>query len=109
MRVIALFLPAVISLAIRYSRCGGTDWKVFVYIKEYVYALLFNVFAAQSLITYILGAEGVSIEAFDSFPFFTKYIFIACVLAFLFPYAQEFIGKYAGVSFGIKNREENEK
>ena len=105
MRMIALFMPAVITLSIRYRRNEGREWGWFRFIQEYVTAVLFNVFATQSVITYLLGMGGVDIEAFDSFPFFTKYLFIACVFAFLFAYMVEIIKKYIHISFEVGHKE----
>ena len=107
MKLIALFLPAVITLGIRRDRSKGKEWKLYDYIKEYVISVLINVFMTQSVISYVLGLGGVDSTAFESFPFFTKYIFIACVLAFLIAYIREILNKYITVSFEIGD--ENEK
>lgn len=55
MKLIALFVPAIITISIRYRRNDGKGWNWFVYLKEYAYALLTNVFLTQAVISYGLG------------------------------------------------------
>ena len=109
MSSIALFMPAVISVEVWHRRNKGIEWKWYDYIKEYAIALLINTFLAQAVITYLLGLDGVDITAFSTFPFFTKYVAIATVLAVLVPYIREIIGKYFSISFEVGDKSNEKK
>ena len=109
MKIIALFLPAVLTVAVYHKRNNGCTWDWFKYITEYALAILVNTFITQSVITYLFGFDGVDSTAFESFPFFTKYIAIAFALAVLFPYIRELVSKAFSVSFEIGVRDEKKK
>lgn len=108
MSFIALFFPASISMLIRNRRKGRKTDLVEV-ILEYAVLVLINVLVTISIIVYALGMSGIDIQVFNSFPFFTKYILIACGVAWLTPYAEEVLCKFVGVSFTVEERNENSK
>ena len=106
MKLIALFGPAILSLAIKKRRMIEKKWDWFTYVKEYTVSLLSNVFLSQAVITYVLGLDGVDSTAFESFPFFTKYIVIAVACAWILPYIREVVGRYISVSFKVGENDE---
>lgn len=103
MSFIALFLPACISLIIRHKRNDRLKWSVPESIIEYAILVLINVLASQSVIEYVLLIDGVEMSAFQSFPFFTKYLLIAMLIAWLTPYIEEIVRKCISVSFKVEN------
>ena len=103
MSFIALFLPACISLIVRHKRNDALKWSVPESIIEYAILVLVNVLVSQSVIVYVLGIGGVDMSAFESLPFFTKYLAISIVLAWLTPYLEEIGRKYIGVSFKVES------
>lgn len=108
MEFIALFAPAVITMAIRYKKKNGKEWEWFLYVKEYVAALLVNVWSTQAVVTYVLGATGEESGDFVRFAFMTKYLLIACVLAFIMPYIWEALTKALSVSVHMEERDKKE-
>lgn len=104
MRYIALFFPAVISVGIKYKRGDNKQWTWFDYVWAYAVSVICNVLFTESVISYALRLGGVTIEAFDSFPFFTKYLFIATVLAVIAPYISEIVRKNIAVSFEVEKK-----
>lgn len=46
-----------------------------------LFCLVSNVLLTESLISYVFQLDSVNIEAFDSFPFFTKYMVFALLFA----------------------------
>ncbi|MBD5505071.1 MAG: hypothetical protein HDR09_15405 [Lachnospiraceae bacterium] len=102
MSFIALFLPACISLIIRHKRNDKLKWSVPESIIEYAILVLVNVLVSQCVIVYVLGIGGVDMSAFQSFPFFTKYLVISMALAWLTPYLEEIGRKYISVSFKVE-------
>lgn len=98
MRITALFFPAFISILIKYLRKPERTWHPSMLIAEYGIYVLVNVLLTTSLITYGLGIYGITADAFDSFPFFIKYTFIAIIIAFITPYVEELITRYVKVS-----------
>ena len=85
MRLIALFIPAIISLGITYRKNREKKWKFFDFIYEYAISLVSNVLLTESLISYVFQLGSVNIDAFDSFPFFTKYMVFALLFALGMP------------------------
>lgn len=109
MRIIALYLPALITVAIRYQRNSKNKWAIFDYVREYGIAVIGNTVLTQFIIQYLLNSdEVIDITAFDRFYFFTKYMIIACVIAFVLPYICEVIRKYVSVSFKVGDNYEKE-
>ena len=107
MRVVALFFPAFISILIKYLRESERTWRPPVLIAEYGIYVLVNVLMTTSLITYGLGVHDVTADAFISFAFFTKYVVIAIIFAFVTPYIEELITKYVKVSFAVRKKDES--
>ena len=106
MRSIGLFFPALISIAIKHSRNSQLTWQIPKVLVEYgIYALV-NVLVTTVIITYGLNVSDVTVDALDSFPFFTKYTIIAIVAAVLTPYLQEMIKKYFEVTFTVRKKDE---
>lgn len=50
------------------------------------------------IITYVLGISDVTADAFNSFPFFTKYVVIAAFVAMLLPFCVELVKKYFSIT-----------
>lgn len=106
MKIIALFAPAIITMAIRFKKNGGEAWGWFDYVKEYLQALLFNVIVTESIITYVLGASGEESIAFERFSFFTKYMWIACAIAYITPCFWSALNKAFAISCEVCKRDE---
>lgn len=106
MRIIGLFFPALISITIRHSRSSELTWQITQILIEYGIYVLVNVLVTTSIITYGLNISGVTVDAFDSFPFFTKYEIIAIAAAIFTPYIQEIIKKYIEVTFAVRKKDE---
>lgn len=81
MKLIALFIPAIISLGIKYRKNREKKWGYFDFIYEYAVSVICNVLLTESLISYVLRLGSVNIDAFDSFSFFTKYMIFALLFA----------------------------
>jgi hypothetical protein len=60
-------------------------------LVEYAVLVVINVFLGEAVITYGLRMTGVDNTAFSSFGFFTKYLFIASVIAYIVPYVEEVV------------------
>lgn len=107
----AILGPAFISVLIRYKQKKYEDIPKMV-IEYGIYCLL-TALLTQAVITYVLGISGVTQEALLSFPFFTKYVIFAIIIAALLPLAQALIEKYIKVSFEVgvydRTREDEEK
>lgn len=106
MELIALFVPAVITMSVRYVRNNGKSWEWFRYIMEYGIALFVNVLTTQSVIVYVLRATGEESGDFARFAFLVKYLVIAGVLAFIMPYIWEGLMKAISVSVRLEERHE---
>jgi len=107
MSFIALFMPACISMLIRHRR-KKESYSV-KNILEYAVLVIANVWMSQIIIVYILGIKEVDMTAFQSFPFFTKYMLISVITACLLPYAEEIFCKYIGISFTVEQVGEEDK
>ena len=101
MELIALFFPACISMAIRHRRNKELTWNVITCLIEYAVLVIINVFLGEAVITYGLKMNGVDNTAFSSFGFFTKYLFIVSVIAYITPYVEEVVRKYVSISFSV--------
>lgn len=104
MSYIALFFPAIISVGIKNRRDHEKRWIWFDFVREYAVSVLSNVLLTESVVVYILRLGNVNIEAFDSFPFFTKYVFIALVFSIILPYIREMIRKSFSVTFEVDKK-----
>lgn len=109
MEFIALFAPAVITMSIRYSHNNGKPWEWFRYVREYTTALLINVWSTQAVIIYVLRATGEESGDFVRFVFITKYLLIACALAFVTAYVWEALAKALSVSVRFEERSKGEE
>jgi hypothetical protein len=105
MRYIALFFPAIISVGIKNRRDNEKTWTLFDFIREYAISVIGNVLLAQSVVVYVLRLGNVNIEAFDSFPFFTKYVFISLAFSVILPYIREIIKMNFSVSFEVDKKQ----
>lgn len=101
MRYIALFFPAIISVGIEYRKNDGKCWGWFEYLCKYAGFLICNVLMTQSLVSYVFDLGTVTIDAFDSFPFFTKYLSIASAFAIILPHILRIIKANIYVSLEI--------
>lgn len=108
MEFIALFLPAIVTVSIRYKRNNGQLWTWFEYVKEYAQSVLINVILSQCVVVYVLGATGEEISDFARFAFSTKYLIIACALAFAVPYIWEALAKAVAISVNISTDENDD-
>lgn len=108
MQIIGLFFPALISIIIRHTRDKEQLWEMPVTLIRYGIYVLYNVLLTTVIITYGLNNSGVTVDAFESFPFFTKYVTIAIMVAIFLPYVEEMIKKYIRVTFTVKVRDEKE-
>ena len=73
-------------------------------ILEYAVLVIFNVLLSESVIVYVLQSGAVDVTAFCSFPFFTKYMVISLILAWLIPYVEEIGHRYIKISFTVNSR-----
>lgn len=106
MSFIALFMPASISMLIRHRR-KKEDYSFPKSLMEYAVLVMSNVLLSQIVVVYLLRITEVDMTAFRSFPFFTKYMFIAIIIAWLTPYIEEIFCKYVGISFTVEKRDED--
>ena len=106
MRITGLFFPAFISIAIKHSRNPELTWQIPKALVEYGIYVLVNVLVTTVIITYVLNISDVTVDALDSFPFFTKYAVIAIIAAVLTPYMQEIVKKYVEVTFTVRKKDE---
>lgn len=107
MRIIGLFFPALISISIKHSRNPECTWQMPMLLVEYGIYVLVNVLATTMIITYGLNISDVLVDAFDSFPFFTKYTIIAIIVAVFTPYIQEIAKKYIDITFSVRKKDES--
>ncbi len=103
MSFIALFLPASISMMIRHKRNRNLKWSIPESIMEYAILVMANELISQCIVVYVLGIGQVDMTAFQSFPFFTKYLVISMSIAWLTPYIEEIVRKYINVSFSVED------
>lgn len=106
MEIIGLFFPAILSVLIRNRRDRKSDWHIPEVLFRYGRYVLTNVFLTVCAITYGLGMSGITSDALNSFPFFTKYTVIAIVMAVLVPFVEEIIGKYIKVTLTVRTYDE---
>lgn len=106
MRIIGLFFPALISIAIKHSRNTECAWQMPAILIEYGIYVLVDVLVTTTIITYVLNISGVSVEAFDSFSFFTNYTLLASVVAIFTPYVHEIVKKYIEITFSVRRKDE---
>lgn len=99
MILLAILGPAFISVMIRYKQKKYTELCEMV-IEYGIYTLLITLFT-QSLITYVLRISSVTQDALQSFPFFTKYVVFAIIIATVIPLIQALIVKYIKVSIEV--------
>lgn len=112
MAIIGLLFPSFISMAIYRKRSGeiSNNWQSML-VRFGIYVLL-DTWAVQALLTYLLGQENITESALTSFPFFTKYVVIASIIAIILPYAEEMLRKCIGVSVSFSTddgKKENEE
>lgn len=113
MIVVGLLFPSFISMAIYRKRSGetGIGWQSML-VRFGIYVLL-NTWIVQALLTYLFGQGDITESALTSFPFFTKYVVLASLIAVILPYVEEIVRKCIGVSVsftandGKKKNEEN--
>lgn len=110
--MIGTLLPAALALKTKLrrgelgeSKAGEMDRLIFQYMIE----VLKNVILTVVTITYVLKVEDVNFSALSSFPFFSKYVVIAVMYAWLLPYFEEIVLKYIRISFKIEVEENAEE
>lgn len=99
MKCVCVFLPAFISVAIL-NRRKGYKCVVDVVLSYGMWTLFLN-FLNMILVTYVLRIDNVVFDSLDSFPFALKYIAVASVMAFVFPYFFEIIKKFINIEFKV--------
>lgn len=99
MILLAILGPAFISVMIRYKQKKYSELREML-IEYGIYTLVITLFT-QSFITYVLRISGVTQDALESFPFFTKYMVFAIVFAIVIPFLQALIAKYIEVSIEV--------
>lgn len=99
MILLAIFGPAFISVMIRYKQKKYSE-ILGIMIEYGIYTLLITLLT-QSFIIYVLGISGVIQEALESFPFFTKYVVFAIIIAIFLPLMQALVEKYIKVSIEV--------
>lgn len=105
MKIIALFFPAFISITIYCKRQDcEQSFKLNLLIRYAIYTMIIS-WCDMSLITYIFKIDAAVSDFFESFGFYTKYVFVAIFLAWSIPYIEEIVGKYIHVSFRVEARE----
>ncbi|MCM1087937.1 MAG: hypothetical protein NC419_07245 [Muribaculaceae bacterium] len=109
MKIIGLFFPAFISLSIRCARDKKFSLRTASAVVTYGIYTLVNVLLATIIITYGLNVSGVTADALDSFPFFTKYMVIAVILAVCVPYLEEMVRKYIHIKLTVKGESHHDK
>lgn len=109
MQVIGLFFPAIVSVMIRNRRNTESDWRMPAILFRYGIYVLVNVLLTVCVITYGLGLSGVTVDALNSFPFFTKYTVVALIMAILVPFVEEIIGKYIQITLTVRPYDEKSK
>lgn len=105
---IALFLPALITMTIRRKRNIDCHKDWISTLLEYGRAVLFCNLILMIVITYLFKMQGVQASAFNSFPFFIKYVIMAVVYSALIPYVEEIAAKLFHIKFTVLGREEEE-
>ena len=106
MEVIGFFFPAVVSVMIRNRRSTESGWRMPVILFRYGIYVLVNVLLTVCVITYGLGVSGVTADALNSFPFFTKYTMIALIMAILVPIVEEIVKKYIQITLTVRGYDE---
>lgn len=106
MELIALLFPAAISIYIRYNRTQKSYTFSAKLLIDYMIWVICNVLLTFCTIIYVLGISEVDSSAFNSFPFYSKYLLIALLIAFITPYIVEIITKYFGIKMEIEKNEE---
>ncbi|MCM1087474.1 MAG: hypothetical protein NC419_04910 [Muribaculaceae bacterium] len=106
MAFIALFLPALITMAIRRKRNTGCHKDWISTLSEYGRTVLFCNLALMIVITYFFKMQGVQVSAFNSFPFFIKYVIMAIIYSMVIPYVEEIAARLFHIEFRILGREE---
>lgn len=106
MQVIGLFFPAIVSVMIRNRKNAESGWRMPTILFRYGIYVLINALLTVCVITYGLGLSGVTVDALNSFPFFTKYTVIALILAILVPFLEEIIGKYIQITLTVRTYDE---
>ena len=103
---IALFFPSVISIALQY-KMKKSEWNIFNYISRYIIDCIFNILISQGIVQYVLYDDVITIDSYDRFFFFTKYMIMACGFAIIIPVILNIAGRY--ISIKIKLEDRNEK
>ncbi len=106
MTIVGIFIPGMVSVWIKHKRNAECIWNTPKVLFEYGIYVLINVFLTGCMITYALGMPDVTSDALNSFPFFTKYILIAVVMAVLVPYVEEIIKKYFQITLVVRTNDE---
>lgn len=93
MKIIALFLPALIAVKINESKDSNRRKDVFNMLFQYsMFAMVVNCFA-MSVVTYVLGLDGLTISVLESFSFFIVYTVLACLSSTFFGILVKIVSK----------------
>lgn len=98
MEIIGLFFPALVSLKFSIGKGDKEKRNTLDLVIKYGIYVLINTGITQMIITYVLNVSDVTADAFNSFPFFIKYIAIALIIAVAIPYCEKLLKLFFGIS-----------
>lgn len=101
MILIGLFFPSLITMAIRRKRNSEHEDNWFAFLLEYGQTVLFCNLIIMTIITYVIKIGNVESTAFNSFPFFIKYVVMSVVYSAVIPYLEEIVKKFIQIKFTI--------
>ena len=99
MEILALLIPSIVSVKIDRN---NEKWDVFRYIEQYSIYLIDNLIITFFILVYLLQYNELTIEVFNSFPFFLKFLLIHTVIAIVVPRVKIILKKYISVTFSVK-------
>lgn len=100
MKLVALFFPALIAVYMNREKKESKN-EAFSNIFTYaMFVIAVNV-SVMSVLTYVLGLDGLTISVFESFSFFIVYTVLACA-------ASAFIGGLVRILKKTMNKENQE-
>ena len=98
MEILALLIPSIVSVKIDRN---NEKWDVFRYIEQYSIYLIVNLIITFFILVYLLQYNELTIEVFNSFPFFLKFLLIHTVIAIVVPRVKIILKKYISIKMAI--------
>jgi hypothetical protein len=102
MWIIAVFIPGIISLRVVHRR-SRSEWKFPDTLFDYLVWTLVDTWLSTCVIVYAFGLNETVYTYLNSFSFFTKYVFVSAVIAFIIPYIKELVCRNIEISFGQRD------